>query len=276
MRFSKMVTAALVSLFFQASIARAQQATPTFNILTRMTMIESHYGRGTTFSIDVDHREYWITAKHILTGAKHPPYGAVTSKSVLLSILDPTAQGPERWLPVNFSVIDAGKDIDIVILAPPNPLLKNPLPSIPASDSALIGGDCAFLGFPYGGGWRGRFDNGQSYWMPFIKHCGLSALPDVEPKFMVLDGINNEGFSGGPVIYKTGPEQQVLAVISGYLQEPTDVFASATTKKVPAKTSEPSKPVRRLRVNLNSGFIIAYSISYAMDAIHRNPIGPLR
>jgi hypothetical protein len=27
---------------------------------------------GTIFSIDVDGREYWITAKHILTGARHP------------------------------------------------------------------------------------------------------------------------------------------------------------------------------------------------------------
>jgi hypothetical protein len=102
---------------------------PTTNILTRISMVESQYFRGTIFSLDVDHREYWITAKHILTGAEHPPYGSVSSRSVSLRILDPGAQG-ERWLPVNFSVIDTGNDIELVVLAPPEPLLKNPLPSL--------------------------------------------------------------------------------------------------------------------------------------------------
>jgi len=39
--------------------------------------------------LDVDGREYWITAKHILTGAEHPSYGIVTSKAVSLKILNP-------------------------------------------------------------------------------------------------------------------------------------------------------------------------------------------
>lgn len=45
----------------------AAQSPPTFNVLTRMTIVHARYGYGTTFSIDVDKREYWITAKHILT-----------------------------------------------------------------------------------------------------------------------------------------------------------------------------------------------------------------
>jgi hypothetical protein len=79
---------------------------------------------------------------------------------VSLRILDPGAQG-ERWLPVNFSVIDTGNDIDVVVLAPPEPLLKNPLPSLSCWLAGMfLGGDCEFLGFPYGGGWRANFDNG--------------------------------------------------------------------------------------------------------------------
>jgi len=240
-------------------------------------MVESTYGRGTIFSVDVDHREYWITAKHILTGAEHAPYGSVTSKSVPLRILDPGGQGG-RWPTVDFSVIDAGKDIDIVILAATEPLLKNPLPSVSAgSEGILLGGDCEFLGFPYGGGWRASFGNGQSFWMPFVKHCNVSAMPSVEPRVWVLDGINNAGFSGGPVIFKTGPEQKIMAVVSGYHLEPTDVVSSAAAKKVPLKgPNEPPKTGAKLRVNMNSGFIIAYDIAYAIDAIHKNPIGPLR
>lgn len=219
-------------LLFQSSTALAQPAPPTANVLTRITMVRSRYGRGTIFSIDVDHREYWITAKHILTGAEHPPYGSVTNKEVSLSILDPRAQG-EQWRPVNFSVVDPGKDIDIVVLAPPALLLSSPLPSV-ATDSAglWLGGDCEFLGFPYGGGWRASIGgNGESFWMPFVKHCYISAMPSTEPRIWVLDGINNPGFSGGPVFFKTGPEQKILAVISGYHLEPTEVISSAASKR---------------------------------------------
>lgn len=276
MSFAKVCVASFMSVLFQAAIALAQPAPPTANVLTRILMVESRYGRGSTFSLDVDQREYWITAKHILTGAEHPPYGSVTSKAVALRILNPGGQG-EQWLTVNFSVIDTGDDIDIVILAPPEPLLSNPLPSVSVgSGGLLLGGDCEFLGFPYGGGWRANFGNGQSFWMPFVKHCNVSAIPSGEPRIWVLDGINNVGFSGGPVIFKAGPEQTILGVVSGYHVEPTDVVSS-TVKKVPKKKlSSKPKQAAQLKVNLNSGFIIAYDISYAVEAIHKNPIGPLR
>jgi hypothetical protein len=88
------------------------QSMPTSNVLTRMTMLESRFGRGTTFSIDVDQREYWITAKHILTGAKHGPFGSITKRTELLSLLDPGGEG-EHWVLINFSVIDAGRDVSI-------------------------------------------------------------------------------------------------------------------------------------------------------------------
>jgi hypothetical protein len=267
----------LVLLALLGSEGAAQSVAPTTNILSRVLMVESQYGRGTIFSLDVDQREYWITAKHILTGARHPPYGSVTSKSASLRILDPGGQG-EQWLSVNFSVIDAGNDIDIVILAPPVAILKNPLPSMSVgSNGIVLGGDCEFLGFPYGGGWRADFPNSQSIWMPFVKHCNLSAAPNVEPKIWVLDGINNAGFSGGPVVFNTGSEQKILAVVSGYYLEPTEVFSSAAERKVAVtKSSKAKKPRTQLKVNLNSGFVIAYDIKYVMKAIKSSPVGPLR
>jgi hypothetical protein len=41
--------------------------------------------------------------------------------------------------------------------------------------------------------------------------------------------------------------------------------------KVRLQPKEPTEVV-----NVNSGFFVAYDISYAVDAIHKNPIGPLR
>jgi hypothetical protein len=271
------IAALLMFLACPVFVALAQEAPPTANVLSRVLMVESQYGRGTIFSIDVDDREYWITAKHILTGAKHPPYGSVASKTASLRILNPDAQG-EQWLTVNFSVVDPGNDIDIVALVPPEPLLNNPLPSV-ATDSVgvLLGGDCEFLGFPYGGGWRAPFANGGSFWMPpYVKHCTVSAMGTGEPKIWVLDGINKAGFSGGPVIFRTGIEQKIFGVVSGYLVEPTDVIPSVAGKK--RSTAVKKKPVARSKetVNLNSGFIVAFDIGYAIEAINKNPIGPLR
>lgn len=274
-----MITRALLGvLLIKTAIGQ-----PTSNILTRISMLESAFGRGTVFSIDVDKREYWITAKHVLTGAEHPPYGSINKRSERLKIL----QGHE-WLTVDFSVLDPGEDIDIVVLAPSRLLLNNPLPSLtPSRNGVMMGGNCQFLGYPSGNGWPVTFDQGTLTWLPYVKHCGVSALPQGDKRFWTLDGINNAGFSGGPVTYLTGPQQQVFAVISGYLTEPADVI----TSQLPATPSPPQPPAQlkqsqaktkkegtrhKQMVNGNSGFIIAFEIEYAIDAIHKNPIGPLR
>jgi hypothetical protein len=260
----------LAALILQGSAAMAQASPPTTNILTRVMMVQSNYFAGTIFSIDVDKREYWITAKHILTGAKHPPFGSIADKSVTLRILNPGAQG-EQWVSEPFSVIDPGEDIDIVVLAAPQPILKDPLPSVAmGSPGVLLGGDSEFLGYPsgLGGAWRGIFENGKSQWMPLIKHCTVSAESLADKRIWFLDGINNEGFSGGRVIFLTGLKQKILGVVSGYYTEPSEVIADVP---VPPHPKEPKETV-----NVNSGFFAAFDISYAIDAIQKNPIGPLR
>lgn len=262
--------ASLAALIVHASPAMAQASPPTTNTLSRVMMVQSKYFAGTIFSIDVDKREYWITAKHILTGAKHPPFGSIADKSVTLRILNPGGQG-KQWVSEPFSVINSGEDIDIVVLAAPQPLLKDPLPSVATgSRGVLLGGDCEFLGYPsgVGGAWRGIFENGKSQWMPFIKHCTVSAESLADKRIWFLDGINNEGFSGGPVIFLTGPQQKILGVVSGYYTEPSEVIADVP---VPPHPKEPKEIV-----NVNSGFFAAFDISYAIDAIQKNPIGPLR
>jgi hypothetical protein len=163
---------------------------------------------------------------------------------------------------------------DIVVLAAPTPLLpETPAKIIADSTGATFGADCEFLGFPFGGGWHARWDNGKSIWLPFIKRCTISALFTEGDRIWILDGINNDGFSGGPVIFRTGPDQRIIAVVSGYVSEPAEVISALHANPTPQAITPDH---RRQTVNLNSGFIIAYDIQYAMDAIHRTPIGPLR
>jgi hypothetical protein len=257
-----------------AALASAQSP-PTFNVIERIALVESEHASGTTFSIDVDGREYWITAKHILTGAKHPPYGEIKEKSIALRLLD-TGVKEGRWLSVVFSVIDPGKDIDIVVLAPPSLLLATRVASVPASFSGtLLGGDCEFLGYPSAtrGFWAADYDNGKFRWMPYLKHCFISSLPDRKTTALILDGVNNPGFSGGPVIYRTGSDQKIIAVISGIITEPAEVISSALPE--PEK-KQPTQHNKNEKIDVNSGFIVAFSIDPAVEAIRKNPIGPLR
>jgi hypothetical protein len=58
-------------------------------------MIATNFGRGTTFSIDVDNREYWITAKHVFTGIKAGPAGVFNAKTVEANILSEIGDGDE-------------------------------------------------------------------------------------------------------------------------------------------------------------------------------------
>src|SRR5690242_17350947 len=66
-------------------------------------------------------------------------------------------------------------------------------------------------------------------------------------------------YSGAPAI-----SWKVFGVVSGYRTEPTEVIPLDPAVK-PAG-----------RVNVNSGFFVAYDIGYAVDAIKKNPIGPIR
>jgi hypothetical protein len=69
------------------------------------------------------------------------------------------------------------------------------------------------------------------------------------------------------VIRGTGNELRIVAVISGYHLEPPEVIRGDS------KAGEDSQ---KAKVNLNSGFILAYDISDAVDLIKKNPVGPER
>jgi len=250
----------------------AQSAQPTNNILFNTLMIKCGGEAGTMFSVDVDNRQYWLTAKHILTGRTSGPAGEFSQKTVWLQVLEPV--GNEiKWNSTQFDVIDPGKDIDIVALVPTTKLQASDMPALKLSSANFgIGAECSFLGFPYANTWTATLSTSAgliSYKMPFIKHCYISGI--IQPLgVLVLDGINNPGFSGGPVLYNTGPSQVVIGVISGYHVEPGEVHS---VELPDTSTAVGTKKKKEDVVDLNSGIILAYSTNAAVDAIRKNPIG---
>jgi len=255
----------------------AQSAQPTNNILFRTLMIKSKIEAGTMFPIEVDNREYWLTAKHILTGRKSGPAGEITAKTFTLDVLDPIGEAI-KWNQTEFKIIDPGKDIDIVVLVPNIKLQTVDIPSLKVSSSMGMGQECSFLGFPFANTWTATFSDSQKYKMPFIKHCYVSGIiRQATAAVLVLDGINNPGFSGGPVLYRTGPDQVVLGVISSYHHEPGEVH-SIEVPDVPTAAQAPcnKKPTKKKDVvDLNTGIILAFMADVAVDAIKKNPIGRL-
>ena len=107
-----------------------------------------------------------------------------------------------------------------------------------------------------------------------------------------LDGHNNPGFSGGPIVYRdlnqTGsPVFHVAAVISGYQPEfepvrrprelePGEVVAPKDQQYV-VTTPDGKKFLMAeagTYVRLNTGIVKGFDIKYAVELIRKNPSGP--
>ena len=84
---------------------------------------------------------------------------------------------------------------------------------------------------------------------------------------ILLDGHNNPGFSGGPVVFcqnNHGNDFSVAGVVAGYRHAFEPVY----------KNKEPEEnelPIGYYRVN--TGIVLAYDIKYALNLIRQNPIG---
>lgn len=243
-------------------------AQPVASLLGRILMVETSFGRGTIFMLDVDRREYWITAKHLLNGATDPHHpGIIREPEAVLRMLNPDGPG-EEWITARFAVIDPGNDIDIVVLAPREPLLKTQVDSL-RPGAATLGAGCGFLGFPYGAAYRGKYKRSGTFWLPFVKRCSVAAVIDEPRKVWVLEGINSKDFAGGPVFTGTSSGLTLFGVISYFGTEPLDVLPENPVVK-------PDPNQINQGANAASGFFLAHDIQSAIDAIYRNPVGAPR
>lgn len=171
---------------------------------------------GVCFAVDVDGRQYAATARHVVE----------TARAEDLRITRAQARVPfgatRIWLSpeADVAVISLGE-----LLAPPH--LTLPL----TRDGVVFGQDVYFLGFPYGLTWSPRLRLHRDQPIPLVKHAVLSGevqLPSGRD-VLLLDGHNNEGFSGGPVAGKPGGigKTQAIGVVSGYRGVPTHVRDAA-------------------------------------------------
>jgi S1-C subfamily serine protease len=221
---------------FLSSTAQVQS-----NALVRVFYIRVGNQMGTAFTMEQDDRQYLVTAKHLVSG--------LPQKESSIQVFQ---MGDWHKLPVNILYCKS-KDVDIAVLE----IQKDISPRFelePDRKSVLVGQDVYFLGFPYG--LHSLYANGE--YAPFVKHGVMSAIDglDTDSVILYVDGFNNPGFSGGPIVYwdrSQNNKMKLLGVVSGYKQEQ-------------AKTKVGKEEVET-RILANSGIVIGYSIEHAVAAI---------
>ncbi len=215
----------------------------TASVIHRVFMIRLGESVGTGFTIDVEGRQYLVTANHVVKSLGNDDGIDIFSHGA--------------WSSHEVQLVGHADELDISVLAVTTRLTPPNLAMEPTFAGLVYGQDTYFLGFPYG--FTGRFVLGDSgYPLPFVKKATVSLL---DGPTLILEGHNNPGFSGGPVVF-THPERneyRVAAVISSYRYVEEPVYDG------PQDTG--------LRYQYNTGLVIAHSIEPALDLIRANPIG---
>ncbi|WP_299185302.1 serine protease [uncultured Aquimarina sp.] len=218
----------------------------TSNVYTRVFHLKYGEGTGTCFAIDFDKKQYLITAKHVIEGLHDGDRVEFYHEN--------------KWITLPVKVVGHHKTADVSVISINQKLAEFPLE--PSIVGLTYGQDLYFLGFPY------RLVNevnnkiNRNFPLPLVKKGILSAmLNDEQGNYFLIDGINNPGFSGGPVVYKL-PNQndfRIAGIISGY-----------KSANEPIYQGEIELP---LNVRANTGIVIAYNIENALELIRVNPIG---
>lgn len=222
----------------------AQDAVPT-EILARTWLIKNGNKYGSAFAVEHKGMAYLVTARHMVEGL--PPIKAK---------IEVWQDDTWRTLQTVKTLFPKSDAVDIAVLKLDEKISKPyEITSLEKSGGVTLGQQLWFLGYPYElGNQFGSQWNGGS---PFVKRGTMSAIDGRDPNAVVIyiDGFNNPGFSGGPIVYWdfTVRKYRILGVVKGYRPES-------------AKIEVNGQPVDT-QLMVNSGILIAYSIVHANEAI---------
>jgi len=206
-------------------------------------------GFGTAFTIDIGEKQYVVSAKHIF----------VEENGLYVARINPNTN-EEIWMTPNHEqpLYTGDTNIDVIVFPLNQPI--TPSHKLPVTTEHGLGHDVYFLGFPFGwktsGGNVSEINNGFPF--PFVKKGIISEFRSRGsslPMGIYIDAHNNEGFSGGPVIFPDKDKNmQVVGIISGYLPELVNVSGPM------ASGGEWS---------VNSGIAHASPVSFALGLIQK-------
>jgi S1-C subfamily serine protease len=219
----------------------------TANVFTRIFFIRAGADSvGTGFTIEVDNRQYLVTARHVVQTLK-PPTDIHISR-----------ENEWKALPVTTVWRHPSPDIDIAVI-PLTLQLSRTLPCLPQSAGLVWGQEVFFLGYPFGQTGERTEANG-GYPIAFVRRATFAAgLRDSKGYLLLmLDGHCNPGFSGGPIVFRpqgsTDPRAPFVigGVIAGYESVPSPV-------QIPGGTTQ-------MNVLTNTGLVRGFAIDHAVEA----------
>lgn len=218
-------------------------------LLRRVFHMRFRERSATCFAMDHAGRQYLVTARHCVKG--------IAERDTLEVWFD------KEWrsLPVRLAGHARPEGVDISVLAPDFALVP-PWGDLEFTmDGIVFGQEVRFLGYPYEMRGAAAFMGGLP--PALVKRALLSAMSEDTADPILLDGHNNEGFSGGPVVFRAGaaPEKTRVGMVVSSIQDMHE-------------------PVRHydgeesgMYVASNSGIIFAYNICHAVAVAEDNPIG---
>ena len=185
---------------------------PTTNVLGRTFFIKNaQYGSGVV--VDYKGNLYLLTASHLLTD----PYDGQLKMEVA-----------QKWGDFfSHRLIARSKTTDVAILELKyHGLVHNVFSKIPLplkSDGVCMGQHVHFLGFPLKMAEYVKYNSFENRPYPITKGAILSLISNGE---LILDGMNNVGFSGGPIVFYHDGRHNVCGIVTRYKEEMRDVQMS--------------------------------------------------
>ncbi len=181
----------------------------TANIIQRVFRI-SHKGRtASAYTIEKNENQYLISASHVFEGSPEIPSVAIYQDG--------------KWKDIHIQTVYNSRDVgDTIVFKLPYDISPRHKISL-GTEKITLGTWAYFLGFPFG---ITNPDKGinNNFPIPFIK-AGLISGLNFEREGLItvfLDGHNNKGFSGGPVVWinpQNREEIQIIGTVSSYLTE---------------------------------------------------------
>jgi hypothetical protein len=210
----------------------------TANVVHCVFRIRCENKAGSAFTIDVEDHQYLITARHLCV------HGTGT--------IMPQVYTRGDWAQPPMSLVaHTGDETDISVFRLATNLAPRDLPLAPSSAGLIYGQDVYFLGFPYD--YVGAYAFGPNgFPLPFVKKATVSLM---DPREYLLDGHNNPGFSGGPVVFREpgAAEFKVAGVISAF-----------RAQRQPIMEGERDTALHYI---YNTGIVVSHHIEHALDLI---------
>lgn len=226
------------------------------DVISRTHQIRVPDGRtGTAFMLDIDGRQYIITAKHLVQESISP--------------LHVFWEKGWRLLPVGLvGHCEGGTDISVLCTNKNLPKVLYPDGSNVGTETDLkLAEEILFYGFPHGLSTPLSDERGHVALVKKGIVSGFFGAPlDSGESSFLIDGHNNPGFSGGPVISIRSRDYKVAGVIASYRYSYQKVYGADPSGQIDENEIVEYLPE-------NTGIILAYNIKPALDIIAKNPIG---